>query len=193
MDEENVNTTPAEPEGGAAVPTAEEQIAALAQQVAALSDTVTSLQDTVTEIAGEGRYELRFSGEQIDGLLDSGNHIFRDKSAAQVLSLINRTFPLYLKWGSLSFSEKVNADNGNQSRWGTLTGCVPADLSNPTVIMTCDWGKGLFKNTQLMYKVSGTDIEWKYWLEHTADQSGTYLFRVNYLVIGRRLEGGQIG
>lgn len=187
MDEE-VNTTPAED-----TPTLEEQVAALTEQVTALSDTVTALQDMFLEIAGEGEYELRYSGEQVDELLDNANYIFRNKSWTQLLALINRTFPLYLKWGSFAFNEKVNPDNGNQSRWNTLAGYVPADVTNPVVLMTCDWGKTVFKNTQFMYTVNGTDIEWKYYLEHTADQAGTYQFKVYYLIIGKRTGGGQIG
>lgn len=189
MNEENVNTTPSE----GVDPTLEEQVAALTQQVTTLNETVTALQDMFPEIAGEGKYELRFSGEQIDELLDNANYIFRDKSWTQLLSLINRTFPLYLKWGSFGFSEKVNPDNGNQSRWGTLTGYVPANVTNPVVLMTCDWGKTVFKNTQFMYKVNGTNIDWKSYLEHTADQAGTYPFKVYYLIIGKRTGGGQIG
>ncbi|MDO4945126.1 MAG: hypothetical protein Q4E74_08010 [Ruminococcus sp.] len=189
MNEENENTTTAEEE----TPTLEEQVATLTQQVTELNETVTALQELFLEIAGESEYELRYSGEQADELLDSGRAVFNFKSASVINSLIGRTFPLYLKWGSFTFSEKVNADNGNQSRWNTLTGYVPSDVTNPAVLMTCDWGKTVFKNTQFMYKVNGTNIDWKYYLEHTADQAGTYSFKVYYLIIGKRTGGGQIG
>ena len=57
-------------------PTTEELIQQLTARVAALE-----------EIVGEEEYELRYSGEQTDELLDGGTAVFRAKTAAQIVAL----------------------------------------------------------------------------------------------------------
>ena len=64
---------------GQTTPTTEELIQQLTARVAALE-----------EIVGEDEYELRYSGEQTDELLDGGTAVFRAKTAAQIVSLVNR-------------------------------------------------------------------------------------------------------
>lgn len=88
---------------GQTTPTTEELIQQLTARVAALE-----------EIVGEEEYELRYSGEQTDELLDGGTAVFRAKTAAQIVSLVNRLYPLYMRWGSFTVNMKVNADNGSQ-------------------------------------------------------------------------------
>ena len=61
---------------GQTTPTTEELIQQLTARVAALE-----------EIVGEEEYELRYSGEQTDELLDGGTAVFRAKTAAQIVSL----------------------------------------------------------------------------------------------------------
>lgn len=73
---------------GQTTPTTEELIQQLTARVAALE-----------EIVGEEEYELRYSGEQTDELLDGGTAVFRAKTAAQIVSLVNRLYPLYMRWG----------------------------------------------------------------------------------------------
>ena len=58
---------------GQTTPTTEELIQQLTARVAALE-----------EIVGEEEYELRYSGEQTDELLDGGTAVFRAKTAAQI-------------------------------------------------------------------------------------------------------------
>ena len=176
--------------------TVEQQIAALAEQVAALSDTVTTLQESISEILSESEYELRYSGEQVDSLLESASSVFGSKSVNQIISLINRTYPLYLKWGSWTINVKVNSDNGSQWQSGTHTISDMDKISNKAVFMICDWGRKHFKNQCFSYKVnekSGNSIDWEYYLEHTSDQGGTYTFTIFYFVIGKNSGGGSIG
>ncbi len=45
--------------------------------------------------------------------LDGGTAVFRAKTAAQIVSLVNRLYPLYMRWGSFTVNMKVNADNGS--------------------------------------------------------------------------------
>lgn len=179
-DEETTTTTP----------TLEE----LAAQVATLSDTVTALQDLLLEVAGESEYELRYSGEQVDELLDSGNTVFKSKTAAQIVSLMSRLYPLYMRWGSFTLNMKVNADNGSQWSYNTRTGMIPSGITNPAVFMVCDWNKTHFKAQSFQYKINsnGTDIDWEAYLEHTSDQGGTYAFKVYYLILGKNSGGGSI-
>lgn len=179
-DEETTTTTP----------TLEE----LAAQVATLSDTVTALQDLLLEVAGESEYELRYSGEEVDSLLDSGNTVFRSKTAAQIVSLMSRLYPLYMRWGSFTLNMKVNADNGSQWSYNTRSNMIPSGVTNPAVFMVCDWNKTHFKAQSFSYKIAsnGTDIDWEAYLEHTSDQGGTYAFKVYYLILGKNSGGGSI-
>ncbi|WP_418825453.1 hypothetical protein, partial [Ruminococcus sp.] len=39
--------------------------------------------------------------------------------AAQIVSLVNRLYPLYMRWGSFTVNMKVNADNGSQWSYNT--------------------------------------------------------------------------
>ena len=144
---------------GQTTPTTEELIQQLTARVAALE-----------EIVGEEEYELRYSGEQTDELLDGGTAVFRAKTAAQIVSLVNRLYPLYMRWGSFTVNMKVNADNGSH------------------------WGKKHFKSQSFQYKVASNsrDIDWEAYLEHTSDQGGTYAFKVYYLIVGKNAEGGSI-
>ena len=93
------------------------------------------------EIVGEEEYGERYSGEQTDELLDGGTAVFRAKTAAQIVSLVNRLYPLYMRWGSFTVNMKVNADNGSQWTYNTRTGMIPSGVTNPAVFMVCDWGK----------------------------------------------------
>ena len=163
--------------------TVEEQLAAMAERITALED-----------IVGEDEYELRYSGEQADELLDGGTAVFRAKTAAQIVSLVNRLYPLYMRWGSFTVNMKVNADNGSQWSYNTRTGMIPSGVTNPAVFMLCDWGKKHFKSQSFQYKVAsnGRDIDWEAYLEHTSDQGGTYAFKVYYLIVGKNAEGGSI-
>lgn len=115
---------------GQTTPTTEELIQQLTARVAALE-----------EIVGEEEYELRYSGEQTDELLDGGTAVFRAKTAAQIVSLVNRLYPLYMRWGSFTVNMKVNADNGSQWSYNTRTGMIPSGVTNPAVFMVCDWAK----------------------------------------------------
>lgn len=165
--------------------TIEEQIAALQAQVAALQ-----------KIVGEESYKLRYSGEQIDKLLDDGNTIFNSyasKTRGQVLSLINRTFPLYAKWGSFTSSQKVNADDGWQTLSNSIKNLFPASVTNPAVFMVCDWAKTNFDAQNFSYAVNGQNVDWKMYIRHSSKQGGTYTFRIYYLVLGKIAGGGTIG
>ena len=102
---------------GQTTPTTEELIQQLTARVAALE-----------EIVGEEEYELRYSGEQTDELLDGGTAVFRAKTAAQIVSLVNRLYPLYMRWGSFTVNMKVNADNGSQWTYNTRTGMIPCGV-----------------------------------------------------------------
>lgn len=146
------------------------------------------------EIVGEEEYELRYSGEQTDELLDGGTAVFRAKTAAQIVSLVNRLYPLYMRWGSFTVNMKVNADNGSQWSYNTRTGMIPSGVTKPAVFMVCDWGKKHFKSQSFQYKVAsnGRDIDWEAYLEHTSDQGGTYAFKVYYLIVGKNAEGGSV-
>lgn len=104
---------------GQTTPTTEELIQQLTARVAALE-----------EIVGEEEYELRYSGEQTDELLDGGTAVFRAKTAAQIVSLVNRLYPLYMRWGSFTVNMKVNADNGSQWSYNTRTGMIPSGVTN---------------------------------------------------------------
>lgn len=167
---------------GQTTPTTEELIQQLTARVAALE-----------EIVGEEEYELRYSGEQTDELLDGGTAVFRAKTAAQIVSLVNRLYPLYMRWGSFTVNMKVNADNGSQWTYNTRTGMIPSGVTNPAVFMVCDWGKKHFKSQSFQYKVASNsrDIDWEAYLEHTSDQGGTYAFKVYYLIVGKNAEGGK--
>lgn len=165
---------------GQTTPTTEELIQQLTARVAALE-----------EIVGEDEYELRYSGEQTDELLDGGTAVFRAKTAAQIVSLVNRLYPLYMRWGSFTVNMKVNADNGSQWTYNTRTGMIPSGVTNPAVFMVCDWNKKHFKSQSFQYKVAsnGRDIDWEAYLEHTSDQGGTYAFKVYYLIVGKMRKG----
>ena len=123
-----------------------------------------------------------------------GTAVFRAKTAAQIVSLVNRLYPLYMRWGSFTVNMKVNADNGSQWTYNTRTGMIPSGVTNPAVFMVCDWGKKHFKSQSFQYKVAsnGRDIDWEAYLEHTSDQGGTYAFKVYYLIVGKNAEGGSI-
>lgn len=71
--------------------TVEEQLAAMAERVTALES-----------IVGEDEYELRYSGEQVDELLDGANSIFKSKTVAQIIALMSRSFPLVMKFGKVT-------------------------------------------------------------------------------------------
>ncbi|MFR9035529.1 MAG: hypothetical protein ACLVIP_02825 [Ruminococcus sp.] len=109
---------------GQTTPTTEELIQQLTARVAALE-----------EIVGEEEYELRYSGEQTDELLDGGTAVFRAKTAAQIVSLVNRLYPLYMRWGSFTVNMKVNADNGSQWSYNTRTGMIPSG----SLTLRCLW------------------------------------------------------
>ncbi|WP_294409733.1 hypothetical protein [uncultured Ruminococcus sp.] len=170
-------------------PTVEEQLAALQEQTALMAQQIAALQ----ALADEEEYELRYSGEDIDSLLDGGRAVFNYKSAVELNKIISRFFPLVMKWGSFTLNMTVNADNGQQWSYNTLKNVIPAGLTNPTVFMICDWNKKHFKSQSFGYKVNGNDIDWEAYLEHTSDQGGTYAFKVYYLIIGKNSGGGQIG
>ena len=48
------------------------------EQLAAMAERITTLES----IVGEDEYELRYSGEQVDELLDGANSIFKSKTVA---------------------------------------------------------------------------------------------------------------
>lgn len=170
-------------------PTLEE----LAAQVETLSQNLTAMQEQLQEVTGEAEYELRYSGEEADSLLDGGSTVFGSKTAGQIVSMMSRLFPLVMKWGSFTLNMTVNADNGSQWSYGTLENAVSEGLTAPYVYMQCDWNKTHFKSQSFSYRLSGRSIEWEAYLEHTSDQGGTYAFKVYYLILGKNSGGGSIG
>ena len=161
---------------------------------ATLEERVAALET----IVGEEEYELRYSGEEVDELLDDANYIFNSSSSygktkEQVRNLINRTYPLYISRGSYTLSVKVNADNGWQTHSGTISNAFSSDVSNPTVIAVCDFGGVTFDSQAFTYKVDGQKINWKIRIDHSSSQGGTYSFKIYYLVVGKNAEGGSIG
>ena len=185
-DEAEVTTTAEEDTTAeTTTPTIEE----LAEQVSALTQQVAELQGLV----GEDEYELRYSGEEIDSLLDNGRAVFNYKPAVELNKIISRFFPLIMKWSSFTLNMNVNADNGQQWSYGTLENVIPENLATPYVFMICDWNKTHFAAAQFSYKLNGRNIEWEAYLEHTASQGGTYAFKVYYLIIGKNSGGGSIG
>lgn len=186
---ENENTTTTE-EPTETTPTLEE----LAAKVETLTQNLTAMQELLLDVIGEAEYELRYSGEEVDSLLDSGNTVFRSKTAAQIVSLMSRLYPLYMRWGSFTLNMKVNADNGSQWSYNTRSNMIPSGVTNPAVFMVCDWNKTHFKAQSFQYKIAsnGTDIDWEAYLEHTSDQGGTYAFKVYYLILGKNSGGGSI-
>lgn len=161
--------------------TVEEQLAAMAERITALES-----------IVGEDEYELRYSGEQVDELLDGTNSVFKSKTVSQTIALMNRLYPLYMKWGSFTINMRVNADNGQQSTSNTIKNFIADNVTNPVVIMVCDWGKTYFRAQNFGYSVNGRDVSWKTYLSHSADQGGNYSFKVYYLILGKITEGGSI-
>lgn len=186
---ENENiTTPEEPTE--TTPTLEE----LAAQVATLSQNLTAMQDLLLEVIGEAEYELRYSGEQVENLLDSGRTVFNNKTAAQIVGIMTRLYPLYIRWGSFTVNNlKVNPDNGWYWGTGTLTDIIPSGVKNPAVFMVCDWDKTHFDSQSMSYKVkNGTSIDWRWHIYHTPEQAGTYNFKIYYLILGKNSGGGSI-
>lgn len=157
--------------------------------IAQLTARVTALE----EIVGEEEYELRYSGEETDTLLDGARAVFNYKPAVELNKIISRFFPLVMKWGTFTLNMTVNADNGQQWSYNTLKNIIPDGLTNPAVFMICDWNKKHFKAQSFSYKINGSDIDWEAYLEHTSDQGGTYAFKVYYLIISKNSGGGQIG
>lgn len=109
---------------GQTTPTTEELIQQLTARVAALE-----------EIVGEEEYELRYWANRRTSFLDGGTAVFRAKTAAQIVSLVNRLYPLYMRWGSFTVNMKVNADNGSQWSYNTRTGMIPSG----SLSLRCLW------------------------------------------------------
>lgn len=129
---------------------------------------------------------------QINSALTKANTL---QNPDNVNAVTSRMYPLKMKWGSFTVNMTVNHDDGEQWSSGTVSNAVTEDLKSqsPCVFMVCDWSKKSFRAAQLSYKVSGRNIEWSVYLSHTANQSGTYQFKVYYMIIGKANGGTEVG
>lgn len=171
-----------------------DRIDAIGRQVHADMQTAVTAAETATTMANNAAKSATAAEKSADTATQVASRAETAKTAAQIVSLVNRLYPLYMRWGSFTVNMKVNADNGSQWSYNTRTGMIPSGVTNPAVFMVCDWGKKHFKSQSFQYKVAsnGRDIDWEAYLEHTSDQGGTYAFKVYYLIVGKNAEGGSI-
>ena len=171
-----------------------DRISAIGEQVEADVERAENAASTAMQAAENAKKSATAAGLSADTATQAASRAETAKTAAQIVSLVNRLYPLYMRWGSFTVNMKVNADNGSQWTYNTRTGMIPSGVTNPAVFMVCDWGKKHFKSQSFQYKVAsnGRDIDWEAYLEHTSDQGGTYAFKVYYLIVGKNAEGGSI-
>lgn len=166
---------------GQTTPTTEELIQQLTARVAALE-----------EIVGEEEYELRYSGEQTDELLDGANSIFKSKTVAQIIALMSRSFPLVMKFGKITKSLQVK-NNTTHWWWNDGVCTLPAMTSQPYIFVCCDWGGAHYQSAQVHYEVIDNKLRIDHQIITKDDSAGTKTFTTYYLIIGKNTGGGQIG
>lgn len=161
--------------------TVEEQLAAMAERITALES-----------IVGEDEYELRYSGEQVDELLDGANSIFKSKTVSQIIALMSRSFPLVMKFGKVTKNLQVK-NNTTHWWWNDGVCTLPAMTSQPYIFVCCDWGGAHYKSAQVHYEVIDNKLRIDHQIITKDDSAGTKTFTTYYLIIGKNTGGGQIG
>lgn len=161
--------------------TVEEQLAAMAERITALES-----------IVGEDEYELRYSGEQVDELLDGANSIFKSKTVSQIIALMSRTFPLVMKFGKVTKNLQVK-NNTTHWWWFDSVCTLPSMTSLPYIFVCCDWGGAHYQSAQVHYEVIDNKLRLDHQIITKDDSAGTKTFTTYYLIIGKNTGGGQIG
>lgn len=162
-------------------------------EVCAKMFDITPSADTITDtIVKYSQVAPIYGATQINAALDKANTL---QNPANTNAVTSRMYPLRMKWGSFTVNMTVNHDDGEQWSSGTVSNAIPEDIKSqsPCVFMVCDWAKKSFRAVQLSYKVSGRNIEWSVYLSHTSSQSGTYQFKVYYMIIGKTNGGTEVG
>lgn len=160
-------------------------------EVCAKMFDITPSADTITNtIVKFAQVAPTYGPTQINSALDKANTL---QNPVNVNAVTSRIYPLRQKWGSFTVNMTVNHDDGEQWSSGTVSNAIPQELQSPSVFMVCDWNKKSFRAAQLSYKVSGRNIEWSVYLSHTSSQSGTYQFKIYYMIIGKTNGGTEVG
>lgn len=166
-----------------------EQVDEVCAKMFDITPSADMITDTIVKFA---QVAPTYGPTQINSALTKANIL---QNPDNVNAVTSRMYPLRQKWGSFAVNMTVNHDDGEQWSSGTVSNAVPEDLKSqsPCVFMVCDWNKKSFRAAQLSYKVSGRNIEWSVYLSHTANQSGTYQFKVYYMIIGKTNGGTEVG
>ena len=152
-----------------------------------VEERLSALESKVSALMGEGDFELRYSGEQLDNICDKvtaisatptniNNVVGRFASGSYGSNELKRAYEKVMPMPSAGDLISLNANfknknfiwgsistdvdyNGGQCWWWGETQLIPSGAKNVAVFATCDWGGASVLGGTVSYKINGQKIK----------------------------------
>lgn len=140
-------------------------------------------------------------------ILSEAEALFQSNNGADISNFYkllntNGLKNLVLKWGVQTVKTPEFSGNG-VNWWSSSFGVsLPSNTTDIAVIASCDFGFKHFGDhygdsnvvgNGFVYKYENGKIHYDFKIMHGSDDSGSYTFKIHYLIIGKRTGGGKIG
>lgn len=167
-----------------------------------LNTTIMQVQNVIDPLIAK-----ESTGNYGGHILSEAEALFQSNNGADISSFFkllntNGLKNLVLKWGVQTVKTPEFSGNG-VNWWSSSFGVsLPSNTTDIAVIASCDFGFKHFGDhygdsnvvgNGFVYKYENGKIHYDFKIMHGSDDSGSYTFKIHYLIIGKRTGGGKIG